>query len=322
MKNDRMLKSIVLIQAICMIILALVVVFRVLLPPKADPQAAVDNSQDQEGPAPAEEPLAAKVGHEQITAKQLSDELQLQYGDQLLRTLMVRAATRQEAEAYGLSISDTEMNDELEAMMTGYESKEQYYATMKEQLGLTPEGIREDTEYRLLLEKIAVRSVEVTESEIDAYIADNKEQFAPRKQLHLAWIVLATEKDADDLLQQLESGEDFALMAKNYSIDTNTADGGGDLGFIETDDPFTDDAILEAANQLSVGEVTGPIEVEQGQAIIQLLETHTEDVPSESRVRDQVKRELALSKLNGLREVENSLLQKYNAEVLLKPSEG
>ncbi|WP_308637058.1 peptidylprolyl isomerase [Paenibacillus silvisoli] len=321
MKNDRVLKSIVLLQALCMIVLALVVVFKVVLPPKADPQTPSSKPQDQEGGAPAdsdgqqEESLAATVGQERITAQQLSDELRRQYGDQLLRTLMVRAATRQEAQAEDIAVTDAELNDELKAMMAGYEDEEHYYASMKEQLGLTPEGIREDTEYRLLLEQIAVRTASVTEAEIDAYIADNQDRFAPRKQLHLAWIVLATEKEADELLEKLEDGEDFGLMAKTYSLDADTADGGGDLGFIEADDPFVDEDVLAAANGLSVGEVTGPIPIEQGEAVIRLLETKTEQLVSESRLRDQARKELALNKLNSLREVENSLLRKYNATV-------
>ncbi|RAP73282.1 peptidylprolyl isomerase [Paenibacillus montanisoli] len=322
MKNDRVLKSVVLLQAVCMIVLALVVVFRVVLPPKADPQAPSSTPQDQEGSPPSDtdpphdEPLAAKVGQEQITAKQLNEELRKQYGDQLLRTLMVRAATRQEAEAQGINVSEAELSEELESMMAGYEDEEDYFASMKEQLGLTPEGIREDSKYRLLLEKIAVRTTEVTEAEIDAYIADNQEQYAPRKQLHLAWIVLASEKDANELMRKLENGEDFDLMAKTYSLDANTAEAGGDIGFVEADDPFVDDAVLEAANGLAVGEVAGPIPVEQGEAIIRLLETRTEQLVSGDRLRDQVRKELALAKLNGLREVENSLLTKYHAVVL------
>ncbi|MNR53111.1 hypothetical protein D3C85_1730660 [compost metagenome] len=57
--------------------------------------------------------------------------------------------------------------------MSGYEDEEHFYAAMKQQLALTPEAIEEDIQYRLLLEKIAIRSIDVTDSEIEAYIEGN-----------------------------------------------------------------------------------------------------------------------------------------------------
>ncbi|REE56402.1 foldase protein PrsA [Paenibacillus taihuensis] len=317
LKKDRVLRSIVLLQAVCMIIMAILVVFRVLLPPKAAPQTDIDGLQQQGNTPPsAEEPIAATVGSERITEKQLNEQLRLQYGDQLLRTLMVRAATRLEADAYGLQVTEEEIDDELSIMMAGYESEQQYYDAMKEQLGLTREGVHDDAKYRLLLDKVAVRSVDVTDAEIDAYIADNKEQYSARTQLHLAWIVVPDRKTADEVLDKLSDGEDFALMARTYSIDSDTSENGGDLGYIDADDPFADQAMLEAAGGLSVGGVTGPITVDLGQAIIQLLEKKTEKEMSNSRQRDQARRDIALSKLNGLRSFEDQLLQKYDAKTV------
>lgn len=316
LKKDRVLRSIVLLQALCMIVMAIVVVFRVLLPPKAAPQRQIEDLQPGNTPPSAEEPIAATVGSEQITEKQLNEQLRMQYGDQLLRTLMVRAATRLEADAYGLQVTDQEIDDELSTMMAGYENEQQYYEAMKEQLGLTREGVREDAKYRLLLDKVAVRSVDVTDSEIDAYIADNKEQYASRSQLDLAWIVVPDKKTADEVMDKLAGGEDFALMAQTYSIDSDTSENGGDLGYIDADDPFIDQAVLAAAKQLSVGEVTGPIAVDKGQAIIQLVEKKTEQAVSDSLKREQARRDIALSKLNGLHSFEDQLLRKYDAKTV------
>ncbi|WP_219834763.1 peptidylprolyl isomerase [Paenibacillus sp. R14(2021)] len=317
MKKDRVLKRILLLQALCMLLLAFIVVYRVLLPPKSVPQVPAEGTQGlNEGPVEQPGPIAAKVGDEQITVKQLNDQLRLQYGDSVLRLLMVRAATRMDADAYGLQVSSAELSDELTSMMAGYDSEDQYYAAMKEQLGLTPDGIREDTKYRLLLEKIAVQTADVSEAEVDAYIADNEAEFAPQTQLRLSWIVLKSKKEAEQLLDKLKDGEDFALMAKTYSIDANTASGGGDLGDVDADDPFLDPNVLQAATQLAVGDITGPIAVEKGQAIIRLTEKKTEGRMSQDQIRDKARRELAMSKLNGQRSVEDTLLTKYNAVVI------
>jgi peptidyl-prolyl cis-trans isomerase SurA len=52
------------------------------------------------------------------------------------------------------------------------------------------------------------------------------------------------------LMNRLDSGDDFATLAMNYSEDTETAGNGGDLGFtpessLRNTDPFTRDAVMK-----------------------------------------------------------------------------
>lgn len=229
---------------------------------------------------------------------------------------MVKAAVKMEAQASGLKVSSEELQAELVSMMKGYDGEGQYYAAMKEQLGLTPDQIREDAEERLLLGKIAVQIVNVTESEVDAYIAENDAQFVERTQLRVSWIKTATAKEAEDVLRRLEAGEDFALMANAYSIDSATAADGGDLGYMDADDPLVDQRVLEAANRLDVGQSTGPVEVDGGEAILKLTEKKTDRPLDEEQQRLQARTEIAFSKLDGQRAVEDRLLVKYDAVVV------
>ncbi|QHW32124.1 hypothetical protein GZH47_15820 [Paenibacillus rhizovicinus] len=320
MNKDRVLKRIVLLQALCLIILAFIVVYRVLLPPKTAPQVPPKGTQDHDHAAPPSvnpsDPIAAKVGGESITVSELTAQLRKQYGDTVLRTLMVRAAIRMEALAYGLEVTSDEMDKGLAAMMAGYESEQNYYDSMKDQLGMSPDDIREDLRYRLLLQKIAVKTAVVSEAEEDAYIADNDQEFAAHTELRLSWIVTSSEKAAGDVLDKLADGEDFALMAQTYSIDSDTASDGGDLGYVDADDPIMDPNLLEAAKKLNVGESTGPIQVEQGQAIIQLTEKKTEERLDQQQIHEQARTEIAIGKLNGEQAIEDSLLKKYNAVVI------
>ncbi|MBO7748642.1 peptidylprolyl isomerase [Paenibacillus sp. MWE-103] len=317
MKKDRVLQVIVLLQALCLIVMALLVVYRVLLPPKSEPQVPPGGAQGhKDAPAIEPDPVVARVGDEQITEKELNGRLNAQYGDAVLRTLMVQAAIRLEAKAYGLNVTDGEVDDELARMMTGYDGPEAYYDAMKEQLGLSPDEIREDARYRLLLEKIAVRTADVGDDEVEAYIADNPQEFAPHTQLRIAWILSKTEKDADGVIQRLEDGEDFELMAKTYSVDADTAQDGGDLGYIDADDPLADPAMLAAAKELSVGETTGPVKVRDGFAVLRLTEKQTDAQMDPEKSRDQARKEIAMAKLNGQQAIEDGLLAKYHAAVL------
>ncbi|GGD99734.1 peptidylprolyl isomerase [Paenibacillus nasutitermitis] len=315
MKKDRVLKSVLLLQAACMIILAVVVVIRVLAPGDQVPSSS-DEADDAKDQPPVMDQAAAMVGEEQITASELNRQLQSQYGETVLHALMVRAAIRQEAKTYDLNISPSELEEEQQAMMAGYESEEQYYKSMKEQLGLTREAIQSDTEYRLLLEKIATRSITVSEEEIDQYLKENKDQFAPRNQYRISWIVSENKKDARAIMERLSKGNDFALMAKTYSIDENTSESGGDLGLIDEADPFVDSEVLKSAAGLEVGEVAGPIELEEGQAVIQLTEKHTTRQIEGQTLRAHARKQLELSKASPLGQVEEELLAKYNAKIM------
>lgn len=75
---------------------------------------------------------------------------------------------------------------------------------------------------------------------------------------------------AQSLLDQLESGEDFAELAAEYSDDPGSARQGGDLGWIEPDVMMPE---FEAAlYDLQPGEVAGPVETEFGWHLIRLDE--------------------------------------------------
>ncbi|GMK48391.1 peptidylprolyl isomerase [Paenibacillus glycanilyticus] len=322
MKKYGVLKAVVVLQAICMIVLSVAVIVK-LSPFSDDPDKHDPDSETkaQAGDTPSDsdhsrsEGIAATVGGFPITAADLADQLKRQYGDNVLRTMMVRKAIDLEAEAQQLSLSSEEEERELTAMMDGYDSEQVFYEVMKEQLGMTKSDVEEDIRYRLLLEKIAILTVNLSEVEIENYIAAHPEQFADRLRLHVQWIVTDTEKEADDVLDKLTAGDTFEQLALEYSKDANTADTGGDLGLIDSDDPFYDADMLEEAGRLQTGESTGPIKVPEGYAVIRVLERQKTDGLSGHVLYDTARKELALSKAKPLNEIEDDLLEKYNAEI-------
>ena len=69
---------------------------------------------------------------------------------------------------------------------------------------------------------------------------------------------------------KIDSGEDFAELAKQYSQDVATAETGGDLGFTDGDtfpEPFE-----QALAALDVGQVSAPVETVSGTHFVKLLE--------------------------------------------------
>ncbi|SFB60599.1 foldase protein PrsA [Cohnella sp. OV330] len=258
----------------------------------------------------------AIVGETRITRRQLLDALLNSYGEQTVRMMMLRVAVQKEAQSAGISITEDAVDQELRKASEGYESLEAFYDARKQQLGMTREDVREDILYKLQLEALAIRGIEVTDADVDQYMSDHPEEFAPKEELKLSHIVVGRQKDAERLVDLLQQGEDFAELAAANSQDADTASDGGNLGWVEADDPFVAPELLAAAAKLEIGEAAGPIRTDAGYEVVLVAGRRGAGEQDAQAEREEAKREYALSAAPPLSEVEQSLLDKYGAKVL------
>jgi peptidyl-prolyl cis-trans isomerase SurA len=102
-------------------------------------------------------------------------------------------------------------------------------------------------------------------------------------------------KKINVLYQQLKSGKEFALMAKQYSLDAASAVKGGDLGWVVSDElvkPFADEMA-----KLPLHTVSKPVKSQFGWHLIEVLERKTID-DSDAFKRQQVRMYLHQRKFN------------------------
>ena len=78
-----------------------------------------------------------------------------------------------------------------------------------------------------------------------------------KPQIRISWIVMETKKEAEDILQKLAEGEDFALMAKTTPSTKIPPSTGGDLGLIDRGRSVCDPNMLEAAAKLNDRRMSG-----------------------------------------------------------------
>lgn len=125
-------------------------------------------------------------------------------------------------------------------------------------------------------------------------INENKEQHKVVK-THVRHILLKqdantttaeAEKQVNNLYQQLKSGKDFALMAKQHSLDAASAVKGGDLGWVVPEELVP--SFAEAMNELPLHTVSKPVKSQFGWHLIEVLERKTVD-DSELYKRQQVR---------------------------------
>jgi len=102
-------------------------------------------------------------------------------------------------------------------------------------------------------------------------------------------------KQINNIYEQLKSGKDFALMAKQYSLDAASAVKGGDLGWVTADELVP--TFAEAMNALPINVISKPVKSPFGWHLIQVLARKTVD-DSKSFQQQQVRQFLHQRKFN------------------------
>ena len=82
-------------------------------------------------------------------------------------------------------------------------------------------------------------------------------------------ILVATEEEAQSVIDRLEAGEDFADLAAELSLDTGSASDGGDLGWFGRGMMVSE--FEAAAYSLEEGELSQPVQTINGWHVIQLI---------------------------------------------------
>jgi foldase protein PrsA len=257
----------------------------------------------------------ASIQDRAITEDEWVDELKKRYGREMLMTMLNRHAVALEAKAKGIDVTAAEVETEIEVMSRSYGSKERFLSEMEDQLGITESELKTETTYRLLLEKIATSDVHIEEQQIDSYLEQYPDQFRPKKQLNLSMIEVASEDEAERVMDRLENGEDFADLAAQVSLDEYTREDGGQIGLVEEDDPFLPPALLEAALSLEPGDIAGPVSLTDTYAIVYVKDIIEPQAPSEESIRKAVRKQLALEQSVSLSELERQLREKYEARI-------
>ena len=122
----------------------------------------------------------------------------------------------------------------------------------------------------------------VTEEALKAAYEEEFGSVEPETEYNASHILVATEDEANALVETLEGGADFAELAKEKSTGPS-GPRGGDLGWFGTGAmvaPFE-----EAVLALEVGAVSAPVQTQFGWHVIKLNETRLKDAPALEEVR-------------------------------------
>jgi len=112
-----------------------------------------------------------------------------------------------------------------------------------------------------------------------------------KTELKASHILVKTEKEARDIIKQLDNGGDFAKLAKEHSIGP-TGKKGGELGWFAPDQMVP--VFAKAAQKLDKGSYTEePVQTRFGWHVIKLEDTREAKAPTFDEVKDKLREQLA-----------------------------
>lgn len=222
-------------------------------------------------------------------SKQTLYETMLDYnGEEVLDMLIFERLIELEAKRKKLNVTEQEINGEFDRLK-GSTTSDEEFDLMLIQNGMSKEDLLDQIVTQLTLRKLFEEKFQINEDELKDYYDENKELYIEEENIRASHILVNNKKEAENILELLKQGEEFAELAGIHSNDASK-DQGGDLGFFGKGimpPPFE-----EAAFALDVGDLSGVVESDHGFHIIKLTDKKEETKYSFEDVKEEIRNNL------------------------------
>ena len=209
---------------------------------------------------------------------------------------------------YGKEVSKADVNKEYNSYKSQYGSS---FSAVLEQQGLTEKSFKDQIKSRLLLQA-AVRHYSTFSNS-----AINKQWKKYEPKVQTAEILVGSEDDANDIINQLDSAsgnkyKKFKKLAKSKSTDTSNKSTGGIVPAFDNTSTSVDSAYKKAAFKLKTGEYTKePVKTDNGYQVIYMVK-HPAKWAKSAHIAD-LKTQIVEQNMNN-----QSFMEKVISKVLKK----
>jgi len=219
---------------------------------------------DEGGTELSSQDPVATIDGEDITYKQWMDALRGAQGKQHLKSMIDREVVKQLAEENNIEIDEKIIQREIAFLTTmqGIMTEEEY--------AREEERWREDIIYRYQLQELLTADKSLPEEELQNYYDSYGTQYNFSASMQLSHILVDDFETAEKIVEELDQGASFDLLAQEYSNDEETKNDGGYLGYIYTASQFLPESYEEMANEMDTGTYSEPFQAENGIAVIYL----------------------------------------------------
>mgnify|MGYP002512315140 CR=1 FL=1 len=231
----------------------------------------------------------ATVAGEAITREQWMTAMEKEVGREVLLDLVNNKVMETAAKKYGIEVTDKEIELEL-ALITSVDGRSHS--------GLDIEQTRQKIRANLILEKVLSNDVVIDDDAVKAFYEKNESLYNILTAYRTSVIIVPTEEEAEQALDELSKGLSFDALAKELSTDLASASLGGDIGYVNAETETIDSAIYKAASKQKEGKIGDVVELKDGSyAIILVNEVVEGRAFSFDEVKEHIKRELAIEQL-------------------------
>lgn len=212
-------------------------------------------------------PPPADILLEQVTEKLIIEELQLQMADRA-----------------GVRISDAELNLTLSRLAANNQLSLEEFVVFVEENGDSYEDLREQMRREMRIQRIqrgrVNSNIDITEKEFESFLATDETLSALDPELLVRQILVKNLSTANEIIELLDNGSDFAEIAKEKSISSN-AQSGGLLNWRKAVD--MPELFEKALVDQSIGFISEPLESGSGYHILKLEDKRGEFVQFEDQ---------------------------------------
>lgn len=222
---------------------------------------------------------------------------------ELLDGMIAHDLLLQEAKKLGISITDAEIEQQISQLKSRFPSQEvfqkQLAASQTTEAKLRQEMRGDDNKVNKLIRTTIASSVKVSEADARAFYDQNQERMKESPRVHVRHILIAVapqapaadrqaaRKKAENLLQQIKDGGDFAQLAAQNSNDPGSAAQGGDLSWIQPGQ--AEPGFEKAAFALKQpNDVSPVVDAGYGYHIIQLVERQEGQIVPFERAKNRI----------------------------------
>ncbi|HPU29690.1 MAG TPA: peptidylprolyl isomerase [Syntrophorhabdaceae bacterium] len=170
------------------------------------------------------------------------------------------------------------------------------------------ENIEKDSEFQerlkeikeqLIIESLLKKKInvdaQISEADLKQYYEKNKETFKRDREINTRHILLNTEDEARQIKEKILKGEDFAELARRYSIDPSAKTNGGEIGY-HPKGTLLPEYEAAAFKLKKVGQVSDIVKTKFGYHIIKLEGIRPPSYVPFEEVKDFIKQKIAQEK--------------------------
>jgi len=209
----------------------------------------------------------------------------------------------------GITVTDTEVNDQWTRFKSQFPDKETFDRELKTR-GLSESIIKEQMRRRMQVQKYVtsefIPKISVPDTEIRAFYDENKQLFQEPETVKASHILIKVDTDAKEeadaeafkriqvLKKKLDAGEDFAALAKAESEGPSSVRGGS-LGYFRRGQmvkPFENKAF-----SLKKGEISDPVRTRFGYHLILVEDKKPAGTIPYEESKDRIRQVLTQQKL-------------------------